>query len=76
MSAGADPESVVISSENVRQVHAALGGLAQNQRMLLELAYYEGLSHAEIAARTGVPLGTVTTRLRSAMETLREALSS
>jgi RNA polymerase sigma-70 factor (ECF subfamily) len=73
--AGPDPETVSISTDDARQVRAALERLPENQRALLELAYYEGLSHSEIAERTGTPLGTVKTRIRSAMETLRGALS-
>jgi RNA polymerase sigma-70 factor (ECF subfamily) len=68
------PEQVAISSEDARSVRAALDGLPEEQRSLVDLAYYEGLTHSEIAARTGVPLGTIKTRLRSAMMTLRRAL--
>lgn len=69
-----DPETVAVSAENARQVRAACAALPEAQRSLLELAYYEGLSHAEIAERTGVPLGTVKTRIRTAMETLRQKM--
>jgi RNA polymerase sigma-70 factor, ECF subfamily len=68
------PEQVAISSEDARSVRAALDGLPDEQRSLVDLAYYEGLTHSEIAARTGVPLGTIKTRLRAAMTTLRGAL--
>jgi RNA polymerase sigma-70 factor, ECF subfamily len=71
-----DPEQVALSAENVRSVHGALRVLPEAQRSLVDLAYYEGLTHAEIAARTGIPLGTVKTRLRTAMMTLRDALVS
>jgi RNA polymerase sigma-70 factor (ECF subfamily) len=55
----------------IGQVKGALDGLPKEQRAAIELAYFEGLTHSEIAARTGDPLGTVKTRLRSAVETLK-----
>lgn len=72
----ADPEHVSISSDEARQLKVALGTLPENQRTLLEMAYYEGFSHSEIAERTKVPLGTIKTRIRAAMEALRGVLSS
>ena len=56
-------------------VGAALAQLPDNQRDVLLLAYFDGLSQAEISQRTGLPLGTVKTRTRSAMTRLRELLS-
>lgn len=73
---GPDPEQVTLSAEDARGVHGALRLLPDAQRSLVDLAYYDGLTHAEIAARTGIPLGTVKTRLRTAMMTLRDALVS
>jgi RNA polymerase sigma-70 factor (ECF subfamily) len=73
---GPDPEQVTLSAEDARGVQSALERLPEAQRSLVDLAYYEGLTHAEIAARTGIPLGTVKTRLRTAMMTLRDALES
>jgi RNA polymerase sigma-70 factor (ECF subfamily) len=57
-------------------VRAALVQLPEEQRALIDLAYFEGLSQSEIAERTGAPLGTVKTRMRTAMHTLRSALAS
>lgn len=51
-----------------------MASLPQAQQQALELAYYEGLSHAEIAARLNQPLGTVKTRIKLGMSKLRESL--
>lgn len=58
------------------ELTSALGALPPDQRMAVEMAYFEGLSHSEIAQRTSQPLGTVKTRIRLAMEKLRQGLSS
>jgi RNA polymerase sigma-70 factor (ECF subfamily) len=57
------------------QVHAALESLPPDQRAAVRLAFFEGLTHSEIAERLGIPLGTVKTRLRLAFARLREALA-
>jgi RNA polymerase sigma-70 factor (ECF subfamily) len=57
------------------KVKAVMGSLPENQREALECAYFEGMSHTEIAKKTGQPLGTVKTRIRSAMEALKKVLS-
>ena len=46
----------------------------EGQRQAVELAYFEGMSHTEIAEKTGQPLGTVKTRIRTAIETLKQVL--
>ena len=60
----------------IEKVRAVLKGLPLEQRAPMELAYFEGLSHTEIAARTGDPLGTVKTRIRTALISLRKALEA
>ncbi len=55
-------------------VRAALDALVPEQREVIELAYYGGMSHSEIAAARGLPLGTVKTRTRLGMMRLREML--
>jgi RNA polymerase sigma-70 factor (ECF subfamily) len=60
----------VVAEERGR-VRSALDHLSPPQRHVIELAFFHGLTHAEIAARTGAPLGTVKTRARLALERLR-----
>jgi RNA polymerase sigma-70 factor, ECF subfamily len=67
-------ESAISQQQLLGRIRGALEDLPQEQRAAVELAYFEGLTHSEIAQRTGDPLGTVKTRLRSALETLKRAL--
>lgn len=59
-----------------QRVRAALATLPPEQRQVVDLAYFEGLTHAEIAARVGIPLGTVKGRMRLALGKLRDVLSA
>ncbi|HEX9012307.1 MAG TPA: sigma-70 family RNA polymerase sigma factor [Anaerolineaceae bacterium] len=67
-------EPQVVFEQERRRVIAAIEGLPVEQRRVLALAYYQGLSHHEIAEALQEPLGTVKTRLRLAMQKLRQAL--
>ncbi len=60
----------------MEKVRSIVNDLPVEQRKSLELAYFEGLSHTEIAAATGDPLGTVKTRIRLALMSLRKALEA
>jgi len=63
-------------SRAMEKVRGALGAMPSAQRSALELAYFEGLTHTEIAAKTGEPLGTVKTRIRSGLLQLRKAFQT
>jgi RNA polymerase sigma-70 factor, ECF subfamily len=62
--------------ELAQSLTAALSKLPAEQRQALELAYFEGMTQSEIAAKTGCPLGTVKTRVRTAMQSLRQILDA
>lgn len=60
----------------MQRVRAVVGRLPTDQRKTLEMAYFDGLTHTEIAEITGDPLGTVKTRIRTALLTLRKELEA
>ena len=70
------PERQTEQSLEAQRVRSAIQVLPPDQRDALALAYFQGLSHSEIADRLGEPLGTVKTRIRLGMQKLRESLSS
>lgn len=71
---GDDPARGAEVAERRALVRQALLALPAEQREVLELAYFRGLSQTEIAEHTGQPLGTIKTRVRLAMEKLRDRL--
>jgi RNA polymerase sigma-70 factor (ECF subfamily) len=68
------PDQALIAAEDEARVRLALTFLPEDQLDLLRLAFYEGLSHREIADRRDLPLGTVKSRIRLAFAKLRAAL--
>jgi RNA polymerase sigma-70 factor (ECF subfamily) len=69
-----DMEDEVINSDRGRRLREAFEKLNANQRMVIELAYFEGLSQSEMAVKLNQPLGTVKTWTRSALQILRDAI--
>jgi RNA polymerase sigma-70 factor (ECF subfamily) len=68
------PEAAWLGAQS-RQVRAAVEGLPAEQRKVIEMAYFRGMTRQEIAQTTGEPLGTIHTRARLALQKLREALT-
>ena len=69
-----DPGDQVWMHEQQQTVRAALQGIPEEQRRIIELAYFSGLSQSEIAAKLKQPLGTVKTRMRSGLRHMRTIL--
>jgi|SRR5208283_305651 len=69
-----DFEANYLSDDRIRIIRQAFTKLTENQRQVLELAYFEGLSQSEMAVRLAQPLGTVKTWVRTALQLLRQEL--
>ena len=63
-------------ARSMEKVRGTLGSMPTAQRQALEMAYFEGLSHSEISEKTGAPLGTIKTRIRSGLLALRKAFAT
>jgi RNA polymerase sigma-70 factor, ECF subfamily len=73
-SVNSDPSDLAWERLRREQIVAALAQLPEAQRILIELAYFEGYTQSQLAARLGEPLGTIKTRMRLAAQKLRELL--
>ncbi|HVI08787.1 MAG TPA: sigma-70 family RNA polymerase sigma factor [Candidatus Binatia bacterium] len=76
VSAAPDLAAEADRSRAAEKVRVVLGGMAAEQRAALEMAYWQGMSHTEIAGKTGQPLGTVKTRIRNGLIALRKAFQT
>ncbi len=71
---GTNPEENLSQSQQAMFIRRAMASLPAEQRIALDLGFYSGLTHAEIAERLNLPLGTVKSRIRMGMNKLREVL--
>ncbi len=73
----AEPEQddILVLQQETAQLRTALTALPEAQRQLIEKAYFGDLSHREIASQTGLPLGTIKSRIRLALDRLRHAMN-
>lgn len=76
LASNSDLGSEVERNRMMEKVRGVLKDLPVEQQTSVEMAFFEGLTHSEIAAKTGDPLGTVKTRIRSALITLRKAITA
>lgn len=70
-----DQADALALQQESKKLGVALARLPENQRVLIEQAYFGDLSHGEIAQITGLPLGTIKSRIRLALEKLRQAMT-
>lgn len=70
-----DQDDVIVLQQETAQLRTALKALPDAQRDLIEKAYFGDLSHREIASQTGLPLGTIKSRIRLALDRLRHAMN-
>lgn len=71
----ADPAELAVRSEDARRVHACLASLPENHRRALTLAFFEGLTHGELALRLDVPLGTAKSWVRRGLAEMNRCLA-
>lgn len=76
LASSSDLGSEIERNRMMERVREVMRNLPMEQQTSVQLAFFEGLTHSEIAAKTGDPLGTVKTRIRSALMTLRKAITA
>jgi RNA polymerase sigma-70 factor (ECF subfamily) len=70
-----DPREIVSALQECHLLQQSLSRLEPTSRQLVDLAFFAGLTHDEIVAQTGIPLGTVKSRIRRALSSLRSYLA-
>ena len=75
ISTGVNLENEAALRLAIDKIRGVLAQLPQDQRRALEMAFFEGMTHTEIAAKSGEPLGTIKTRIRTGLLVLRKAFS-
>lgn len=73
--AEASTDATVFARIDAQRVRGALSELSEEQRTPIELGFFAGITHEEIALRTGIPLGTIKTRIRTGLRRMRESLT-
>jgi len=71
-----DAATRLVQREDANEVRQAMAALPEPQRRAVTLAYFDGLTYPEVAAREGIPIGTVKSRMRLAMDRLRGVLEA
>ena len=72
--AEASTDATVFARIDAQRVRGALSVLNEEQRTPIEMGFFAGITHEEIARRTGIPLGTIKTRIRTGLRRMRETL--
>ena len=73
--AEASTDATVFARIDAQRVRGALSALSEEQRASIEMGFFAGITHEEIARRTGIPLGTIKTRIRTGLRRMREMLN-
>ncbi len=70
-----DPSAALVGDEEAHGVRLALAGLPEAERTAVEMAFFDGLTHAEIAEKTDTPLGTIKSRIRRGLVRMRDRIA-